>query len=80
LDEREQAHGVRDEQDQGRVHGLRAERREQKDRRSEPGHGCEGDGPRPGAALEDEAVLLGKQGEDSVSAENLAGKIGTINY
>ena len=34
----------------------------------------------PGVALEDEAVLLGRQGSDSVSAETLAGKIGTINY
>jgi len=34
----------------------------------------------PEAALEDEAVLLGRQGSDSVSAETLAGKIGTINY
>ena len=34
----------------------------------------------PGAELEDEAVLLGRQGGDSISAETLAGKIGTINY
>ena len=34
----------------------------------------------PGAALEDEAVLLGRQGEDLISAETLAGRIGTINY
>jgi alanine racemase len=34
----------------------------------------------PGAALEDEVVLLGRQGEDAISAETLAGKIGTINY
>jgi len=34
----------------------------------------------PDVKLEDEAVLLGRQGEDSVSAETLAGKIGTINY
>ena len=34
----------------------------------------------PGVALEDEAVLLGRQGEDAISAETLAGKIGTINY
>jgi alanine racemase len=32
------------------------------------------------AELEDEVVLLGRQGGDSVSAEVLAGKIGTINY
>ncbi len=30
--------------------------------------------------MEDEVVLLGKQGEESISAEELAGKIGTINY
>jgi alanine racemase len=34
----------------------------------------------PEAVLEDEAVLLGRQREDAVSAETLAGKIGTINY
>jgi alanine racemase len=34
----------------------------------------------PEANLEDEVVLLGKQGNDSISAETLAGKIGTINY
>ncbi len=34
----------------------------------------------PGVALEDETVLLGRQEKDSVSAETLAGKIGTINY
>ncbi len=34
----------------------------------------------PDAALEDEAVLIGRQGADSVSAETLAGKIGSINY
>jgi alanine racemase len=34
----------------------------------------------PAVALEDEAVLLGRQGEDAISAETLAGKIGTINY
>jgi alanine racemase len=34
----------------------------------------------PEAGLEDEAVLLGRQGDDSVSAETLAAKIGTINY
>ena len=34
----------------------------------------------PDAALEDEAVLLGRQGEDSISAETIAGKIGSINY
>ncbi len=34
----------------------------------------------PDAALEDEVVLLGRQGADSVSAETIAGKIGSINY
>ena len=34
----------------------------------------------PAAKLEDEAVLLGRQGEDLISAETLAGRIGTINY
>jgi alanine racemase len=34
----------------------------------------------PGVTLEDEVVLLGRQGEDAISAETLAGKIGTINY
>jgi alanine racemase len=34
----------------------------------------------PDARLEDEAVLLGRQGEESISADTLAGKIGTISY
>ncbi len=34
----------------------------------------------PEAMLEDEAVLIGRQGSNSVSAEVLAGIIGTINY
>ena len=34
----------------------------------------------PGAALEDEVVLLGAQGDDRISAEQLAGWAGTINY
>jgi len=34
----------------------------------------------PEARLEDEVVLLGKQLHESVSAEVMAGKIGTINY
>ncbi len=34
----------------------------------------------PEAVLEDEAILLGSQGGDAISAETLAGKIGTINY
>jgi alanine racemase len=34
----------------------------------------------PGAARDDEAVLLGRQGDDEVSAEEVAADIGTINY
>jgi alanine racemase len=34
----------------------------------------------PGVELEDEAVLLGRQRGEVISAETLAGKIGTINY
>ncbi len=34
----------------------------------------------PNIKAEDEAVLLGKQGSETVSAEELAQKIGTINY
>lgn len=34
----------------------------------------------PDAVLEDEAILLGRSGDDAVSAETLALKIGTINY
>ncbi|MDP3244508.1 MAG: alanine racemase [bacterium] len=34
----------------------------------------------PEAKLEDEVVLLGKQGQEQISAEELAQKIGTINY
>lgn len=34
----------------------------------------------PGAQLEDEAVLLGKQGKEMISAEELAAFAGTINY
>jgi len=34
----------------------------------------------PGVALEDEAVLLGRQGEQTVSAEHLAALAGTISY
>ncbi len=34
----------------------------------------------PGVKLEDEVVLLGKQGKEHVSAEQLAAWIGTINY
>ncbi|MGZ5474608.1 MAG: alanine racemase, partial [Thermoanaerobaculia bacterium] len=34
----------------------------------------------PGAALGDEVVLLGRQGDEEVSVEELAAKIGTISY
>jgi alanine racemase len=34
----------------------------------------------PGAALEDEVVLLGRQGDERVTAEQLAGWCGTITY
>jgi alanine racemase len=34
----------------------------------------------PGAALEDEVVLLGRQGEERVTAEQLAAWCGTISY
>ncbi len=34
----------------------------------------------PEATLEDDVILLGRQGGDSVSAETFAGKTGTINY
>ncbi len=34
----------------------------------------------PDAKLEDEVVLLGSQGDDIITAEELAKKIGTINY
>jgi alanine racemase len=34
----------------------------------------------PGAALEDEVVLLGRQGDEQVSAEQLAAWCGTISY
>jgi len=34
----------------------------------------------PGAALEDEVVLIGRQGEGRVTAGQLAGWIGTIHY
>jgi len=33
-----------------------------------------------GVQLEDEAVLLGKQGSEEITAEEMANKIGTINY
>ena len=34
----------------------------------------------PGVEVEDGVVLLGRQGEKEVSADDLAEKIGTINY
>jgi len=34
----------------------------------------------PKVELEDEVVLLGRQGKEEISAEDLAQKIGTINY
>lgn len=34
----------------------------------------------PGAKMEDEAVLLGRQGGETISADQLAAWIGTINY
>ncbi len=34
----------------------------------------------PGAALEDEVVVLGSQGEQRISAEDLAALVGTIPY
>ena len=34
----------------------------------------------PDAQPEDEVVLLGAQGEDRISAEEIAARIGTINY
>jgi len=34
----------------------------------------------PESALEDEVVLLGSQGDETISAEQLGGWIGTINY
>ena len=37
-------------------------------------------GKREGVKLEDEVVLLGKQGKEEITADELAQKIGTINY
>ncbi|MBS1871419.1 MAG: alanine racemase [Actinobacteria bacterium] len=38
-------------------------------------------GPHPGAIVEgEEAVLLGRQGDERITAEELAGRIDTINY
>ncbi len=36
--------------------------------------------PAPDARTEDEVVLLGAQGEDRIAAEEIAAKLGTINY
>lgn len=36
--------------------------------------------PAPDARAEDEVVLLGAQGEDRITAEEIAAKLGTINY
>lgn len=36
--------------------------------------------PAPDARAEDEVVLLGAQGEDRIAAEEIAAKLGTINY
>ena len=34
----------------------------------------------PGVLKGDEVVIMGRSGEEEVSAEELAGKLGTINY
>ena len=34
----------------------------------------------PGAAVEDETVLLGRQGDERISAEQIAAWCGTISY
>ncbi len=34
----------------------------------------------PKVKIEDEAVLLGRQGKEEITAEEIAGKLGTINY
>jgi alanine racemase len=36
--------------------------------------------PAPEARMEDEVVLMGAQGEDRITAEEIAAKLGTINY
>ena len=33
-----------------------------------------------GVAAGDEVVIMGRSGDDEISAEEIAGKIGTINY
>jgi len=37
-------------------------------------------GSPPGAAVGDDAVLIGAQGEERIYAEELAQRLGTINY
>jgi alanine racemase len=34
----------------------------------------------PGARQGDEVVLIGKQGDDEITVEQVAGRLGTINY
>jgi len=34
----------------------------------------------PGVTLEDEVVILGCQGNESITADEIAGLLGTINY
>ncbi len=34
----------------------------------------------PGARIEDEVVIIGRQGRDALAAEDVAGVVGTINY
>jgi alanine racemase len=34
----------------------------------------------PGVGLEDEVVVLGRQGEEEITADEIAGHVGTINY
>ena len=36
--------------------------------------------PAPGARAEDQVILLGQQGNDRITAEEMATKLGTINY
>jgi alanine racemase len=37
-------------------------------------------GAAPGARVEDEVVIFGRQGDESISADDLARDLGTINY
>jgi alanine racemase len=34
----------------------------------------------PDAALEDEVVIMGRQGDEEITADEIAGQVGTINY